>query len=127
MVNTMSSQLLRPMSLTRLHSDPHEEQIIRRFREVGIDFKMKDKSSGSARADGDGLSRDFFLSCKFRSQKGFSLTSNDYKKDRHQAARYGRTPIWALRNQAGDDIVMMRLDDFLRIVDDADSLKEVDD
>lgn len=112
------------MPTSREHSDPQEEQLRMEFREIGIDFRIRDRSSGSARADGDGLSRDFMLSCKFRSQKGFSLTAKDFKHDIDQARRFRRTLIWALRNEDGEDIIMMRKKDFLRIADDAQSLKE---
>lgn len=108
-------------------SDPHEHQLRFKFREIGVDFVVRDKSSGSARQDGDGMSKHFFLSCKFRSQKGFNLTKGDFEHDVQQAKRYRRTPIWALRNQDGEDVVMMRLADFLRILAAVDDLKDTSD
>lgn len=115
------------MKSTRSLSDPHENYIRRRFRESGIDFKMKDKSSGSARADGDGMSRDFFLSCKYRTSKGFSISGRDYKKDVQQADRFRKKPLWAIRNEDGQDMIMLYLEDFLRIIKDTETMKDYED
>ena len=112
------------MKYSREISDPHENAIRMRFREIGVDFVVRDKSSGSARQDGDGMSEHFMLSCKFRTQKGFSLTRQDYLHDVQQAARFRRTPIWAMRNQDGQDVIMMRMEDFLRILAAVDDLKD---
>lgn len=104
------------MNHSRQHSDPQEEQLRMRFRTVGIDFQVRDRSSGSARQDLDGLSRNYALSCKFRSQKGFSLSRSDVIKDVAQAKAWNRTPLWVLRNERGQDMVMVTLNEFLRII-----------
>lgn len=101
---------------TRDFSDPQEEFIRASFQSVGVEMPTRDRSSGSARNDGDGMSEAFFLSCKFRSNKSFTLTHTDYEKDIKQAAAWSKVPIWALRNQHGEDVIMLRLKDFLNLL-----------
>lgn len=104
---------------TRRHSNAQENQIRSKFAESGVLFEVRDNSSGSARCDGDGLSEKYYLSCKFRSKKSFSLSEKDFNHDVNQSMIWNKTPIWCLRNSSGTDLVAMRLEDFLRLVKDA--------
>jgi Holliday junction resolvase len=96
-----------------------EERVRRMLREGGVNLVVRDSSSGSARRDGDGMNEFFFLSCKFRSGKSFTLSAKDYQKDKDQAARFtGRKLLWALGNSTGDVVIMMKIQDFIRIIGD---------
>lgn len=110
----------------RKNSDLQENQIRSKFAESGVVFEVRDNSSGSARNDGDGLSEKYYLSCKFRCKKSFSLSEKDFIHDVNQSVIWNKTPIWCLRNSSGTDLVAMRLEDFLRLIKDT-YLKEASD
>lgn len=104
---------------SRTFSDKQESDIRAAFAKAGVEFKILDKSSGGARQDGDGMSPTFFLSCKFRQQGSFALAAKDFARDVLLAEKWHKTPIWALRNGQGTDIIAMRIDDFMAILTSA--------
>lgn len=104
---------------SRKHSDVQENQMRSRFANAGVVFQIRDNSSGAARSDGDGLSPTYYLSCKYRTTGGFSLSAKDFEHDVKQASQWNRRPIWCIRNEHGEDIIAMKAEDFLKIMQDA--------
>lgn len=91
-----------------------EEDAAQAFEDIGLSASLT-KASGQCHANGDVLGGCFLMGeCKYRSTNGFSIGKKDYDKALQQAAHQGRDMVFFSRNEHGQTIVSMSLQDWVK-------------
>lgn len=73
--------------------------------------------SGSVKGNGDVISKTFMVECKLRTKKNITIVQETWNKIKEEAALLERVPAIVSKNESGEIIISMKLEDLERIME----------